>query len=616
MKSFKSTPRFATINYIKNQQSDIFDQKGLNKPEVEYTHKKMMPKNTYTTSYNFLEWSEISPHQNPLIRIKESPNCLSQILNSNSSNFYRYNTNIMPGAKKRRTFYEKMFENEPDKEKNKTDLYVNARYQKETICLGDYNGDEYKIKKNKSMLYDPSPYYKRKNPLNQKMDLIYGGCDDLIGSYKPALNRNRRLMRSVSSIGLARRNFETKNDHDPKISCNAKEMKYFNLYGNKGIENSHKKLKPITTSSSTNNGYIQGEEPFNNKVNFLKSNIFNDKDVERINNNEYNIDENNKQNNSKIKVNKLKQRTKSSYMISKHINSNINENINNENHGKRFKYNHNDEKLPNKLKWNDPKLYLLPPQNKNSDVLKMNARQRKFYNIYGTEPALPKEKLCEEFKSNDRPEIEEAAKNNYNNMNYSHMKRISDNISQMQGDKFVAENSNNKSNKNFKNINKKKNNINEGISFEIKTKKNKKNISNHEIEKKFAEKGIHIYDIRENMDSVFHNKKNNKIYFKVRENNKDGNFEGKINKIKEELYNDKGLIMNEKVNKKRENTDLMPETLKWDNPYCDKLTKYTKVDKTNHGRTHSKPPLNRKNGDNKVTKIFVNLKYKNRPYNV
>jgi hypothetical protein len=195
------------------------------------------------------------------------------------------------------------------------------------------------------------------------------------------------------------------------------------------------------------------------------------------------------------------------------------------------------------------------------------------------------------------------------------MERISDNISQFQGDKFVKENNINKSNKNFKNMSKKKNNNNEGITFEIKTKKNKMNIPNLEIEKKFAEKGIHIYDIRENMDSVFHNKKNNKIYFKVRENNKDENFEGKINKIKEELYNEKGLIMNEKVNKKRENTDLMPETLKWDNPFVDKLTKYTKVDKSIQGRTHSKPPLNRKNED-KVTKIFVNLKYKNRPYNV
>jgi len=592
MKSFKSTPRFATINYIKNQQSDIFAQKGLNKPEVTYTHKKMMPKNTYTTSYNFLEWTETSPHQNPSIRIKESPNCLSQILNSNSSNFYRYNTNIIPGAKKRRTFYEKMFENEPDKQKNNTDLYVNARYQKETMCLGDYKGDEYKIKKNKSMLYDPSPYYKSKNPLNQKMNLIYGGCEDLIGSYKPALNRRSEERRV------------------------AKSMKYFNLYGNKGIENSNKKLKPMSISRSTNNGYVQGEEPFNNKVNFLKSNIFNDKDVERINNNEYNNNENNKQDNSKIKVNKLNKRTKSTNIFSRHINSNVDENINNENHGKRFKYNHNDAKLPNKLKWNDPKLYLLFPQNKNSDVLKMNARQRKFYNIYGTEPTLPKEKLCEEFKSNERPEIEAAAKNNYNNMNYSHMKRISDNISQFQGDKFVTENTNNKNNKNFKNTNKKKNNNNEGITFEIKTKKNKKNIYNQEIEKKFAEKGIHIYDIRENMDSVFHNKKNNKIYFKVRENNKDGNFEGKIKRIKEELYNEKGLIMNEKVNKKRENTDLMPETLKWDNPYCDKLTKYTKVDKNIQGRTHSKPPLNRKNDEDKVTKIFVNLKYKNRPYNV
>ena len=153
------------------------------------------------------------------------------------------------------------------------------------------------------------------------------------------------------------------------------------------------------------------------------------------------------------------------------------------------------------------------------------------------------------------------------------------------------------------------------MSFELKTQKNKRFISNKEIEKKFAEKGIHIYDIRENMDSIFHNKNNYKIDFKVRENYKDNNFEGKINRLKEELLKEKGLIMNEKVYKKRQNNDLMPETLKWDNPFSDRLTKNIIAEKNIHGRTHSKPPLNRKNEEDKITRIFVNLKYKNSPYN-
>lgn len=612
MKSFKTTPKLSTINYIKNQESDIFIQKGLNKPEIQYTHKRLIPKNTYTTSYNFLEWKDTTPYQNPLIRIRVNPNTLSQILNSNMTNFAKYNTSSVPGSTKHKNFSEKMFENEPDKHRNKSDIY-NARYQNETLFLGDYEGNEYKIKKNKSMVYDPSPYFKDKNPLKQKMDLIYGGSDDLIGNYKPAINRNKRLIRSASSIGFARRNFETRNERDPKIVSDSKEMKYFNLYGNKGIENSHKQLKSLSVERSTNNAYIPGEEPIQNRVNFLKSNIFNDKDVEKINNNDYeDVNENNNQDNNIIRVNRvikdkgLNKRTKTTNILPRHISINNDESINNENHAKRGLYNHNENKLPNELKWNDPKLYLLFPQNKNSDILKKSARQRKFNNIYGSDPISPKE----QFKYDDRPEINIAAKNTYNDINYSSMKRICDNISQMQGKKFINEN--NKKNKNFRNINKKKNN--EGLSFELKTKKSKRFISNNEIEKKFAEKGIHIYDIRENMDSIFHNKNNYKIDFKVRENYKDNNFEGKINSIKDELLKEKGLIMNEKVNKKRKNNDLMPQSLRWDNPFSERLTRNMIADKNIHGKTHSKPPLNRRNEEDKITKIFVNLKYKNRPY--
>jgi len=591
MKSYKSTPKLSTINYIKNQQSDIFSQKGLNKPEIQYTHKRMMPKNTYTTSYNFLEWKETTPYQSPLIRIRLNPNTFSQILNSNMTNFAKYNTNIIPGSKKHKNFSEKMFENEPDNHKNKSDMY-NHRYQNETLFLGDYEGNEYKIKKNKSMIYDPSPYFEDKTPLKQKMDLIYGGSEDLIGNYKPAINRNKRLIRSASSIGFARRNFETRNERDPKIVSDSKEMKYFNLYGNKGIENSHNKLKSLSVERSTNNAYIPGEEPIQNRVNFLKSNIFNDKDVEKINNNDYDdAKDNNNQDNNIIRVNRihngkgLNKRTKSSNILPRHININFDENTNNENHARRGLYDQNENKLPIELKWNDPKLYLLFPQNKNSDILKKSARDRKFYNIYGTNPISPKE----QFKYNDRPEINMAAKNTYNDMNYSSMKRICDNISQMQGKKFINESS--KKNKNFRNINKKKNN--DGVSYELQTKKSKRFISNNEIEKKFAEKGIHIYDIRENMDSIFRNKKIYKIDFKVRDNYNDNNFEGKINRIKEELLKEKGLIMSEKVNKKRQNNDLMPHDLKWDNPFSDRLTKNIIAEKNIHGKTHSKPPLNK-----------------------
>ena len=233
MKSYKTNPKIlSNIFQTRDQQSDIFIQKGLNKPEIQYTHKRLIPKDTFKSSYNFLEWNDTSPHFNPSIKIKNNPNNISQILNANATNYLKYDLNKIPGkSKKHKSFYEKMHENEPDKNMDRSDLYLNARYQRETMNLGDYEGNEYKIKKNKSMIYDPSPYLEIKNPLKQKMDLVYGGCDDLIGNSKPAINRNNKLVRSVSSIGFARRDFETKNEYDPKIRNNPKEMKYFLIYG-------------------------------------------------------------------------------------------------------------------------------------------------------------------------------------------------------------------------------------------------------------------------------------------------------------------------------------------------------------------------------------------------
>ena len=609
MKTFKTTPKFSNnINYIKNQQSDIFCQKGLNKPEIKYTHKKLIPKSTFKSTYNFLEWNDESPHLNPSIKIKQNPNHLSQILNSNTNNYLKYDLNKIPGkSKKHKTFYEKMFENEPDNKSNKSEIYLNARYQRETMNLGDYDGNEYKIKKNRSMLYDPSPYFKYKNPLSQKMDVIYGGCDDLIGNSKPAIKRTNKLVRSSSSIGFARRNFETKNEYDPKIRDNPKEMKYFLIYGNKGIENANKKLKPMSLSRSTNSTYVPGEDPTYNRVKFLRSNIFNDKNIEKIyNDDDNNYNEMNNTENKTIKVNrnlrnkKLGKRTKSANIFST-ITNNRDINIKDKNL-KRGLYKHNDEKLPVKLDWRDPQLYLLFPQNKNSDILKKNARQRKFKEIYGTDPIIPKEKMCEEFLSDDRPEIDEAAKNNYNNINFSKMKRISENISQMQGNKFINENTKNKSNE-------------EGQIYEIQSIKNKKLISNYELQKNFRDKGIHMYDIREHAGTVLNNKNNNKIEFKIRENNKDVNFGQKINTIQKELK-DKGIIMNKKINKKKSGNDILPYSLKWNNPHCDILTKNKNIEKSKEGITHSKHPLNRKNvEEEKVTKIYVNLKYKNKPYN-
>ena len=96
-------------NYIKYQQSDIFSQKGLNKPEIKYTHKKIIPKNTLDSTYNFLEWKDMSPHLDQKIKIKLNPNNCSQILHSNTEKYLNQDLNKIQQEKKHKTSLEKIY---------------------------------------------------------------------------------------------------------------------------------------------------------------------------------------------------------------------------------------------------------------------------------------------------------------------------------------------------------------------------------------------------------------------------------------------------------------------------------------------------------------------------
>ena len=102
--------------------------------------------------------------------------------------------------------------------------------------------------------------------------------------------------------------------------------------------------------------------------------------------------------------------------------------------------------------------------------------------------------------------------------------------------------------------------------------------------------------------------------FKIRSGGENINFEEKINKIKKE-FKDKGFILKEKNIKKKEKNDIIPHTLKWTDPHYDLLTKNKNVEKSSQEKTHSKSRLSRVN-DEKITRISVNLKYKNKPYHM
>ena len=636
MKSYKTNPKLSkNINYIKNQQSDIFSQKGLNKPEIKYTHKKIIPKKTFETSYNFLEWKDMSPHYDQSIKVKLNPNNISQIFSSNSKQYLNSDLNkINPKKFLKKNFYEKMFEIEPEKVLNKSNSLnknLNKRYQKETLFIGDYAGNEYKIKRNNSVINKLPINYETQNPLNKKMEMIYGGNDNIIGEYKSNVNINKNIQNSTSSLGYIKREFETNNDRDNKIVNDPKKMKYFNIYGNNGIENANKRLKTMNKSHSMNNIYTPNISCTENRINFLKSNIFNNDETDKINNNS------NINNNKTIKVNRHLQKNKkykransASKLVNRYyknknnneikLNNDLNININTnnintkdtldmKNNSRKFLLKNNGEdNFPIKLDWRDEKLRLLLPQNKNRDILKKNSRQRKFKNLYNAEPILPKQKIGEEFKSDTRNEIEQKTKEYYKNINYARIRKLSDNIAQFQiegNNKLLNDN-----NYNSENI--------QGIKYEIIQKKDKSNnyytITNEELEKKFAKKGIHIYDIEENMNSLMNNKNFNKITFKIRENKKDGNIKQKINEIKNDFIND-NILMKIKEENIKQNNDLMPHDLKWSTPHCNLIIKNKKFVNSTDGVIHLKGRCGGNNNGDKITRIHVNLKYKNRNVN-
>ena len=630
MKSYKTTNNLSkNINYIKYQQSDIFSQKGLNKPEIKYTHKKLIPKKTFESSYNFLDWRDMSPHFDQSIKVKLNPNNISQILSSKTNQYLNYDLNkINPKKISRKNFIQRLFETEPEKvmnQSNSLNKNLNKRYQKETLFIGDYDGDEYKIKRTKSVIKEPPINFGEQNPLNKKMEIIYGGNENIIGDYKPLINLKKNMIRSKSCLGFLKKEFETNNDHDNNIINDPKKMKYFNIYGNNGIENANKKLKSLNVSHSMNNIYTPKNSCKQNRINFLKSNIFNNEEENEKDKNKIN-------NNHTIKVNRHLQKNKkykransASKLINKYYtnknNNEIKDNndsiINNKNksiiteiknNSRKFLYKNNGEdNLPVKLDWRDEKSHLLFPQNKNRDILKKNCRERKFKNLYDSEPILPKEKLGQEFKSDKRSEIEKMAKNYYKNKNYAKIRKLSDNISQFQIEG---------SNKVLNDINYNTENI-QGIKYEIIQKNyinNYSKITTEELEKKFAKKGLHIYDIKENMNSLMNNKNMNKITFKLRENQKDEKAKEKIKEIKNEFINNKILMKIEEENKKQ-NNDLMPNNLKWTTPLCDLIIKNKKFVNTYDGAIHLKGKCHKKNEEEKITRIQVNLKYKNQNIN-
>ena len=108
----------------------------------------------------------------------------------------------------------------------------------------------------------------------------------------------------------------------------------------------------------------------------------------------------------------------------------------------------------------------------------------------------------------------------------------------------------------------------------------------------------------------FGNNKNNKITFKIRDNEYDKDFNSKIKNIQKEFFKDKKAEIKVLSQQEKNKGDLIPNSVQWNNSNINSITKNKNVDKTLQEKTHSKP-VESKNNEQKMTQIFVNLKYKN-----
>ena len=511
-------------NYNFNYQSDIFNQKAPVKEEYNYSHKGFQPNKSNKSSFNFLSWEDNKTSKN-------------QPSSKPIQNHIKRNQNLEKQSQKlHQNFEQKLYGNEP-----KPNI-ENNRGQKETLFLGNYDGEEYKIKREKNIDYNPNLYYKTKKPNQVKNEQTFGISKE---RGKPAIQRGK-----ADDI-IIEKNNTTKNN-----------------------EKRNSNLESLNIERSTNNQYNPKFDPKQNRINMLKSNIFNDEKVEEMNKKEGN----------KIKgINNI---------------SNKEFKEKKDNFGKKSKFDKNAEKLPPNLDWRDTKTNLLFNGEMNKDIMKKDARQRKFKEIYGSDATIPKERAENNFKTNDRNLIEKKTKQMNPNLNQAKIKKISENISQIQNNQFINDSSKYKI---------KNNNEEDNIKlYEI----NSKNINKKEVEKAFAEKGIKIYDVKENIDSILSSDKNNRITFKIRDNENDKDFNSKIKNVQNVFKERNNAEIKTLSQEEKKKVDLIPNSIKWNSTNLNSLTKNKNVDKTLQEKTHSKPQENN-NNEQKMTEIFVNLKYKN-----
>ena len=469
---------------------------------------------------------------------KEIPHKIRNRINRITYDFKNWdseNNNILNQTMKTpfisNNFKSNIFSNEPIITKP-----IKIRHNNKTnFSFGNYDNSEFNVHKNlnNTICYDLFKNYKEKDisAYERKMKQLYGN-DFNINNEKNIINFKNNFNQKTTFGTIE--NEEKKYD-EPKIEFkNAKERKYNELFHDRkeNINNNNLYKNNIYINNSSNKKFIEGKyADHKNYINSLKSNIFNDPKKDNLNNEEI---EEKKNNNNYIKINKI-----------------------NKYYGKKKILEKDTGTLPAQLDWKDERTNLFNQEKPFSKREKESAFIRKINDLYGENA---NNKLNNNNNKNNedynKKEIEKFIIEKYPNDNESQIKKRLEYISDI--------NKNNNSNENY-NLN---HNNNENIinkNYEIQFDKIN-NVNIPEFKKVFIDNGIHIYGFKE--DISYNNGKNKKgrILFSIRENYTKGEFDNKLNNIRNKIEKEQGIkFIDYNQDKRKKNANAIPSSMKWDN---------------------------------------------------
>lgn len=466
-----------------NQSSDIFHIKNLDKPE--YNERSTRTRHNNSSAVDLLAWKRKplpNEKEEKPIRVHRSPPRMST---------------------------------QPEPKCSLAKSTTGKRTQS-SVVLGTYDQSDFKVKREKDKAYDPSKYFRQSSAYERKyQQLRSSGLNDT----EPP---NRNLQGEFNSIKSARHPRTTsmgtlkKELQDEKPNFKMIDNYHNNeLPGNEGERKRGKLMREMMHQNSTGNYYDKNQIPKANKVNMLKSNIFNDPDWEKLN--------------SKDSMKVAREEQKAIELANERPTKT----------GPRTnRINKDNENFISNLDWknSNTNLYF-----KGDEDIDKKPIERKMNELYG---GVDPNKVLAEPKTERDQNLRNNLLNKYTTQNptenVAKIKKKLENMAYYQNPQTYNNNPTKKSN-----------NVSTEQQYELKNFENSNNVNLEDVEKTFRSKGLHIYGLK-NETGVGGYQSKGRITFKIRnnENNKIA-FNKKLNDAKRELKEKNGYDVGNYVSAKK-----------------------------------------------------------------